>query len=78
MQSAELQVSGLSEDIVLMVLDEIGMDNYDTLEDWNVETWMGTVWAEVKFYHHHRSRKVLADIINLLESMGARVGSTTY
>lgn len=58
------------------IVEQAGFDNYGALDDWNVETWMGTVWVGLEFYDLDNDRVVLEDLIYALEDQGARVGST--
>lgn len=75
MDYVEMQVGYLSED---EVLDTIIEYSQNALDDWNVENWMGTVWAELTFYDYERDATVLYDIIAVLEDAGGKVGYTVH
>lgn len=73
MDKVELQVGYLSEG---EVLDIIERTEDGALDDWNVENWMGTTWAELSFYDFDADGRVLEDIIDALEDAGGKVGYT--
>ena len=73
MDKVELQVGYLSEG---EVLDIIERTEDGALDDWNVENWMGTTWAELSFYDLDADEVVLEDIIDALEDAGGKVGYT--
>lgn len=75
MDYVEMQVGYLSEGEVLDIIIEYAQD---ALDDWNVENWMGTTWAELTFYDYERDATVLYDIIQVLEEAGGKVGYTVH